>query len=145
MTNEHDTEPHNPPKRELTYAEQSAARQKAFDDSIKAAKEEMAALIHTPQNSDTLESMLTRQSYILNGLFHKSLVANASPALGGIDFALRLQRECRQTVQALARVRRTNELTDRHAIDKKTGKRTDSPDRLYDAAGRLIYDFSGKN
>ncbi len=155
MTHEHDTTPQDTPLRTdppedpalppyVPLGERRAARLREHETTLDAARAEMAAMIQTPPDTvGTLESMLVRQSHILNDLFRKSLVAHAAPSLSGLGMALSLQRECRQTVQALARVRRVNELTDRGAIDE-TGKRTDSPDRLYDATGRLIYDFGKK-
>ncbi len=86
--------------------------------------------------------VLLRHGHILNGLFHKTLVDCAMPSHSetSLSMAVKLQRECRHTIQAVSRIRRTAILN-----EKNTVKQTDSVDKLYSADGRLIYDFSVKD
>jgi hypothetical protein len=125
--------------------ERKDANAKKLESDLAAAKAAMAAFVHAPHDDDTaLDGVLVHQGHILNGLFQKTLVDNARPSHSAesLAFAVTLQRECRHTIQAVSRVRRTSALT---LSEKNTVKRTDSEDRLYSADGRLIYDFSVKD
>ncbi len=144
--NDTDKNPSSP--QPLSYAEERAQRERDYKARIEADKADMAILLAAPaEDEGALESVLARQGHALDRLFTRTMMdsTQASSQTDALLLAMRMQRECRETIQALARVRRTNSLTERtDAINnaRNPGKQTDSDKRLYNAEGRLIYDFT---
>ena len=106
------------------YDAQQAAERQAFDEKIAAARAELQATLNAPQNNEgTPEAALIRQGHILNTLFHKALekCGDVTESDSALALALKLQRDCRQTAQAIARIRRMESL-----IHQNPDKRNDS-------------------
>jgi hypothetical protein len=162
MTHEHD--PASPSTESTTPLEEARQRleqrKKAAADSAmaaeataEAARQDIRTLLETC-DEQTLETVLMQQGHLMNSLLLRALDTHAGPRLSAhaLELIIKTQRECRQTVQALARVREANIRIGKIDRAKISGKRTDSagrmerpvkkPDRLYDEDGRLIFDFS---
>jgi hypothetical protein len=133
-----------------SFEERRAQRQRDYQAKIDANKADMAILLTPPPEKgeeEALETALMRQSHALDRLFARTMMESAETGrIEKVLLAMRMQQQCRETALALARIQRTKSLTTRtEAINnaRNPGKQTDSDGRLYNAEGRLIYDFTG--
>jgi hypothetical protein len=123
MTNENKTTP--PLSAKAIIARKWAEQQR--DDRIRevAAKTAMAALLRdaSADDADSLQRALLRQGHILDRMFADKIksIPGSRHASDNLELAMKMQRECRHTAQAISRIRYLGSLA-----DKNSGKRTDS-------------------
>ena len=144
MQNETETPPQTP-NPFIAAQERIDRQQREFEAKVEAARLEMQEMIESCDAGD-LETMLVQHSHIVNSLLRQTLDKNAGPAMNDTarTFILSANRECRSSIAALSHMRLAGLRAEALAakLRAKSGKRTDSSDKLYDAEGRLIYDFS---